>query len=110
LGGRGGRNQGVDLFQNIIEEEEDEDGLDVSDDRDPGEHEGGVPSADNQNDGAGNPDESVAQDKTQVIQNRTLPVISTNTGFQNNLGKRKQKQRAKRPDPTKDNTTRGKIR
>lgn len=67
LGGRGGRNQGVDLFQNIIEEEEDEDGLDVSEDRDQGEHEGGVPSSENQNEGGANPDESVAQDKTQVI-------------------------------------------
>jgi hypothetical protein len=60
LGGRGNKNQGVDLFQNIIEEEEDEDGLDVSEDVDQRENEGGVPSAENQNEGGGNPDESVA--------------------------------------------------
>ena len=51
--------QGVDLYQNIIEEEEDEDGLDVSEDHNRN-NEGGAPSAENQNEGGGNPDESVA--------------------------------------------------
>jgi hypothetical protein len=39
-----------------------------------------------------------------------LPVIPTGAGFQNNLGKKNKKKHEKRPDPTKDNTTRGKIR